>query len=309
MPDTSVADKMRLQTPGQGVALFAALRAREWIKSAFVLAPLLFGGRLGSFLAWRRTLFAAACFSLAASAGYILNDLLDLEQDRVHPLKRFRPLASGRLGSGAAVGMSALLVVSSLAAAYWLSGRFALVLLAYLLLSSFYSLKLKQVALVDALTVAVGFVLRVVAGAVVLEVEASHWLLLCTFLLSLFLAFSKRRYEIASLTPDSMRRHRAVLHDYSLDFLDRINSILLGATLVCYALYTTSTETVRKFGTDQLIYTTPLVIYGILRYYLLTQRQDARTGNPSEILTTDGPLILCVTLWAAACTAIIYRPR
>lgn len=302
MHATKKAEKARA---GGFRALIKAMRPAEWAKSGFVLAPIVFGGRLLEWPAWQAVLMAAGSFSLAASAAYLFNDVMDRRSDAVHPLKRLRPLASGELDVRTACVAALGLALISLAGASLVRPALAVILAVYFGLSLVYTLLLKKLMLVDALAVAAGFVLRVVAGAIAAGVVASHWLLLCTFLLAVFMAFGKRRYEIASLQSEAVL-HRAVLHGYSVQLLDGMNHALLGATIVAYALYTTSDETVQRFRTTALVYTIPFVMYGLLRYYALTQRGDARTGSPSAVALSDLPLIICVLSWAAACAAIIY---
>jgi 4-hydroxybenzoate polyprenyltransferase len=245
-------------------------------------------------------------FCLLSGAVYLFNDVSDRAADRQHPLKARRPIASGRIPPGTAAITALVLVAVSLTAAFWLDRTFGLVALAYLLLLGLYSAVLKHLVILDVLTIAAGFVLRALAGAVVIHVAFSHWLLVLTLLLALFLALSKRRAELVGLA-QSATSHRGTLGEYSEALLDQLIGIVSAATLVAYAFYTISPETVAKFGTDRLIFTLPFPIYGIFRYLFLVHRRNGG-GNPSEALLTDGPLLACFVLWVVSVVAILYGP-
>lgn len=290
--------------PGTAASLARLLRPHQWPKNAFVLAPVLFAQAAHDPTKVGRGLAAAALFSLAASAVYCANDAIDAPRDRLHPKKRLRPVASGAVSRGAALALAVLLAAGSLAGAFALGGGFPTILAVYLLLNLLYSLWLKNVVLLDAILIAISFVLRVLAGAAAIAVPASHWLLLCTLLLALFLSFSKRRAELALLA-DGGGEHRPALAGYTRELLDRFDAILLGATIVAYALYTVSPETVANFGSDRLIYGLPFVIYGLFRYLLLVE-QGRDAGEPGTLAFRDGPLVLCVALWIAFNALAIY---
>jgi 4-hydroxybenzoate polyprenyltransferase len=237
---------------------------------------------------------------------YLLNDVADREKDRLHPRKRERPIASGRLSVPAAVAAAVVLLVLALGASLAISWPVAAVSLAYAVLLTSYSVWLKHVVLVDVLVVAIGFVLRAVGGAVAIDVEISGWLLICTILLALFLALGKRRHEYLALGGEAAT-HRPILAEYSAGLLDQMIAVVTASTVTAYALYTMSLETVAKFHTHLLPATLPFVLYGIFRYlYLLYRKQLG--GNPSELFLNDGPLLVNTILWFVVVLAIIYGP-
>jgi 4-hydroxybenzoate polyprenyltransferase len=282
------------------------LRPSQWTKNLLVFAGLLFGMRLFVPSAVVRALAAFVIFCALSGVVYLLNDILDRDSDRRHPLKAKRPIASGALSvpaaTAAAVVIGALALVASLA----LGWPFALVAAAYLVLQALYSSSLKHVVIIDVLTLSLGFVLRAVAGAVAVNVEFSHWLLVCTILLALFIALNKRRHEITLLADDAAT-HRPILGEYSEYLLDQMIAVVTASTLISYVFYTISPETQEKFGTQWLGLTIPFPLYGIFRYLYLVHRREGG-GSPSELLLADRPLLVCVALWAIAVAAIIYRP-
>jgi len=249
-------------------------------------------------------LAAFVVFCGLSGAIYLLNDVADRDKDRLHPDKRMRPIASGRLSVRVALIAAAVLIVSGLAAAVWVSRPFALVALAYVVLLSAYSAWLKHVVIVDVLVVAIGFVLRAAAGALAIGVAISGWLLICTILLALFLALGKRRHEVLTLE-ESAARHRPILAEYSAGLLDQMIAVVTASTVTAYALYTMSPETVAKFHTSLLPATLPFVLYGVFRYlYLLYHRQLG--GNPSDMVVRDRALVLNTLLWLIVVLLIIY---
>jgi 4-hydroxybenzoate polyprenyltransferase len=284
--------------------LIRSLRPAQWAKNTFVLAPLVFAGGLAAPGALARALAAFAAFCAASSAVYLVNDLRDREQDRNHPHKRLRPIAAGTLPAGAAGGAAVLLAAAAVATALVLGGEFAAALGAYLALQALYTLWLKRVVIVDALAIALGFVLRVYAGAAAVAVAVSPWLFLCTIFLALFLAFSKRRHELVLLA-DGAASQRGVLEEYSPVFLDQMINVVTASAVVCYALYAVAPETVAKHGGRSLLATVPLVLFGIFRYlFLVYQRQEER--NPTEAILRDLPFLINLALWVAAVLAIVY---
>jgi 4-hydroxybenzoate polyprenyltransferase len=285
-------------------ALLVSLRPRQWVKNLFVFGGLVFGQQLVNPAAVWTAVAAFAIFCGLSGAIYLLNDVADRDRDRLHPDKRSRPVASGRLRVGTALAAAATLIAAGLGAAAWLSRPFALVAVAYVVLLSAYSAWLKHVVIVDVLVVAIGFVLRAAAGALVIGVVISSWLLICTVLLALFLALGKRRHEV--LTQEEVAgRHRPVLAEYSAGLLDQMIAVVTASTVTAYALYTMSPETVAKFQTSLLPATLPFVLYGIFRYlYLLYRRQLG--GNPSEIVVHDRALLVNTLLWLVAVLLIIY---
>ncbi len=286
-------------------AVVASLRPRQWVKNLFVFAGLIFSQNLFSPLAWR-AIGAFVIFCGLSGAIYLFNDVADIDKDRRHPVKRQRPIASGVLPRRKALALGGLLLASSLAAAFALSDRFGLVAVGYGALLIAYSAWLKHLVILDVLTVAVGFVLRAVAGAVAVDVEISGWLLICTVLIALFLALGKRRHEYRTLRGEAAA-HRPILAEYSEGFLDQMVAVVTASTVTAYALYTMSPETVAKFHTRLLPLTLPFVLYGVFRYlYLLYRREQG--GNPSDLLLSDRALLVNTVLWIVALIAIIYGP-
>ena len=287
-------------------AVLVSLRPRQWIKNLFVFGGLIFAQKAFTPSAWV-ALGAFAVFCALSGAVYLLNDVADRERDRLHPTKRLRPVASGQLAVRAAVAVALGLVGVSLVAATWISLPFALVAATYAALLGAYSAWLKHLVIVDVLTVASGFVLRAVAGALAIQVAISGWLIICTLLLALFLALGKRRHEVLTLD-GAAARHRPILAEYSAGLLDQMIAVVTASTVTAYALYTMSPETVAKFHTQLLPGTLPFVLYGIFRYlYLLYRRQLG--GTPSDTLLSDRALLVNTALWLAAVLLIIYGTR
>ncbi len=281
------------------------MRPQQWIKNLFLFAALVFSGHLFITGDLARILLGFLFFSLAASGIYIFNDITDLERDKLHPVKSRRPLPSGQITAGAAWGASVFLIAAGLGGSSLLGRPFFLVLLTYVAVNVLYSLYLKNVVILDVMTIAAGFVLRVLGGAVIISVPTSEWLIICTVLLSLFLGFSKRRHELTMLE-SSADNHRSVLQHYSPTFLDQMIGIVTASTVMSYVLYTISEDTVLKFGTKDLIYTVPFVLYGIFRYLYLVHKKD-EGGDPTRLALTDRPLLLNTILWICAASYIIYH--
>ncbi|MEA2692841.1 MAG: hypothetical protein QOJ16_2228 [Acidobacteriota bacterium] len=280
------------------------MRPTQWPKNLFVLAPLVFGRLLGDHAAILHALVALAAFCLASSTVYLINDIKDREEDRNHPLKRHRPLAAGTLSVTAAVVALALLAAAAIALAVSLGTSFALILGGYIVLNVFYTGGLKHVVILDVMIISAGFVLRVLAGAAATGVQVSSWLLLCTIFLSLFLAFSKRRHEI-TLLAEGATSQRRVLDHYSVAFLDQMINVVTASAVVSYALYAVAPETVEKYHTQHLVYTLPMVLFGIFRYlYLMYQQPGER--NPTEAILGDPPFLINMVLWGLAVVLIVY---
>ncbi|MFL5452768.1 MAG: decaprenyl-phosphate phosphoribosyltransferase [Myxococcales bacterium] len=305
MPRDLAPQAVSAAPTGALAALVEALRPRQWTKNAFVFAGLLFGGRLFDREGVLRSVATFGLFCAAASAVYLANDVADREQDALHPLKRARPIASGRLGTAPALATALVLALSALLASAALSRPLFWMVLAYLLSSLLYSAGLKRVHVVEVMIIAAGFVLRAAAGAAVLPVEISPWLLCCTFLLALFLAIAKRRAELSLLGAEA-EQHRTALARYTLPLLDGWLTALTGATIVSYALYTQSPRTIEHFGTTDLLYTLPFVVYALFRYHELVVRRGAG-GDPGNVLARDPGLLIALAGWAATAAAIIYR--
>jgi 4-hydroxybenzoate polyprenyltransferase len=294
--------------PGGSLALqiFHSLRPGQWTKNLVIFAGLLFGRRLFDRIALIDAVFAFVVFCILSGVVYLVNDIADRASDRQHPLKARRPIASGALPVPVAAAAALALGIVGLSAAFGISLAFAGVAAAYLCLQMLYSGPLKHIVIIDVLTIAIGFVLRAVAGAVAVNVEISHWLLVCTILLALFIALAKRRHEIVLLAGGAAN-HRPILGEYSPYLLDQMIGVVTASTLISYIFYTISPETQAKFGTAWLGLTIPFPLYGIFRYlYLVHQREGG--GSPADLLLTDRPLLACVALWALTVAVIIYRP-
>ncbi len=286
--------------------LLISVRPEQWTKNLFVFAGLLFGHRLLDPAAVLFALAAFAIFCALSGAVYLFNDVADREGDRAHPLKRERPIASGELSPRAAIVTAGFLGAAAIQAAFLVRPALAAVAGAYLVILLVYSTLLKHVVIVDVLAIAAGFVLRAVAGAVAVDVPISQWLLVCTTLLALFLALSKRRHEL-TLLADGAVDHRRILEEYSPYLLDQMVGVVTASTLVAYAIYATSAETAERLGTDRLGLTIPFVLYGIFRYlYLVHQKRGG--GSPSALLLADRPLLGCVALWVVSVVLILYTP-
>ena len=286
--------------------LVRSLRPEQWTKNLIIFGGLLFGQRLFDI---HSVLYAAAAFVVfCALSGvvYLLNDVADRDADRRHPLKRHRPIASGELSASAALTAAAVIGTTALAVSFMLRREFGFFAVSYVALLALYSGPLKHVVIVDVLTIAIGFVLRAAAGAAVIDVPISNWLLFITILGALFLALSKRRHELVLLADDATS-HRPILQEYTPYLLDQMISVVTASTLVAYAFYTVNAETVEKFHTTHLGLTLPFLIYGIFRYlYLVHQREGG--GSPAAMLLNDRPLLVCVALWALSVALIIYGP-
>jgi len=267
------------------------MRPRQWVKNVFVLAALLFAwGEKGESLlhteAVTHVIWAVIAFCMASSTIYLVNDLCDVESDRQHPIKRLRPIAAGTLSRGAAMLGAAGCLLVALGLAYWADAERLQVLaciVAYLAINSMYSWKWKHIALVDVFSIAAGFLLRVLAGGFALGSGVSHWLLLCTIFLSLFLALCKRQAEI-DLLGHNRGEHRKILLEYTPEFLGQAVSVLAASAILSYAMYTVADETEAKFGPNHgLWWTVPFVVFGLLRYLLLVQTKRGG-GNPTRVL-------------------------
>jgi 4-hydroxybenzoate polyprenyltransferase len=303
-PSTRFKKASRASRPSGTGGLVTALRPHQWTKNLIVFAGLIFGEHLFDPASGIRAVAAFAVFCALSSAVYLFNDLADREADRLHPIKRFRPIASGAVAPTVAGTTAAILLVAGLGTALLIGRAFAGVAAAYVGLQVVYSVLLKKVVIIDVFTIAGGFVLRAAAGAVAIPVPISPWLLIVTTLLALFLGFSKRRHELVLLA-EQATGHRPSLEEYTPYLLDQMISVVTASTIVAYAFYTVSPETIQKFGTTLLPLTLPFPLYGIFRYlYLVHQREGG--GSPAELLLTDRPLLVCVALWGAAVIALIY---
>lgn len=295
-----------MRAPSTVGLLLVSLRPEQWTKNLLVLAGVVFGGRLLEPPAVAIALAAFAIFCALSGAVYLFNDVADREADRNHPLKRERPIASGQLSTTSAVTAGVVLGVAGVAMAFSIGTQFASVAAAYLAVQILYSFGLKHVVIVDVLMIAAGFVLRAIAGAVAVDVPIGHWLLVCTTLLALFLALSKRRHEL-TLLAEGATDHRRILEEYSPYLLDQMIGVVTSSTLIAYTVYATSSDTAVRLGTAKLGLTIPFVLYGIFRYlYLVHQKRGG--GSPATMLLTDRPLLGCVGLWAASVIVLMYSP-
>lgn len=285
-------------------AVLVSLRPHQWTKNLVVLAALAFSKHLFEPGPLYRALFAFALFCGLSGTVYLLNDVADVERDRLHPTKRLRPIASGALPVRTAAVLAMLLGGACLGLSSLLGAAFASCAAIYLALNLAYSFRLKEVVIVDVLAVSLGFVLRAVAGAVAVAVHISDWLLILTVLLALFLTLAKRRAELTSLSQGASD-HRKILAEYSPYLLDQMISVVTASCVTAYAFYTTAADTREKFQTDRLVWTLPFVLYGIFRYLYLVHQKD-KGGSPTDVLLTDRPLLVAVGLWALAVVAIVY---
>jgi 4-hydroxybenzoate polyprenyltransferase len=284
-----------------------SLRPHQWTKNLIIFAALVFAKELGDPHQLLLSVSAFLTFCLLSGAVYILNDVVDYEKDRFHPIKRDRPIAAGRISRSFGATSGVILYIVALGIAYLIQPAFFGIALVYSAISVGYTYYFKNVAILDVMAISMGFVLRALAGGVVIQVEASFWLLLCTFLLALFLALSKRRHELVFLSEDATK-HRTNLAEYSPYLLDQMIGVVTASCVIAYTLYTVSDETVAKFHTDRLSLTVPFVIFGIFRYlYLIHQKQEG--GNPSVHLYSDKPLLISIILWVLACVGIIYSAQ
>lgn len=273
------------------------LRPHQWVKSGFVLVGLLFGHAWHDVQLVRQVLLAVAAFSLAASTIYVLNDLADRDQDRLHPEKRHRPLASGAVNVLQALLLAGACLFAALMLAHAASPAVLAIVVGYLLLNVGYTLGLKHVVLLDVFIISAGFMLRILAGTLGVGIVPSHWLLLCGLMITLFLGFAKRHAEIAAMAGRG-GSHRQVLDDYDVSLLDKLIGISAAGAIINYSLYTVSPETVAMHGTTHLIYTVPFVVYGIFRYLFLLHRRGGG-GDPAAALLRDPHLIVASAGWLA----------
>ena len=291
------------------IHLIKLARPKQWIKNFFVFAPLLFSRHVFELEYLIPSISAFFIFSLASSAVYIINDIMDVESDRAHPKKKYRPIATGEVSIKQAMVFLIILLGIIITALFFQRPIFSAVIIIYFITNLLYSLKVKSIVLLDVFFISFGFMLRVLGGAAAIAVPISSWMVLTTIFISLFLAISKRRGELSqSINQNNIEKQRKVLKEYSVEFADQLNTIAAAGTIISYALYTVSERTVSTFGTDKLIYTTPFVIYGIFRYmYLMHQKNLGE--SPTTIVTKDLPIILDVMAWFLFSVLIIYRAK
>lgn len=286
-------------------SLLRLLRVPQWIKNFFLFAPLIFSKHLFESSYFWTTTVAFFVFCFISSSVYIINDIADREADKLHPTKRNRPIPAGKISVLQAMTVALLLIVVALVLSKGLSFKFLLVAVMYFVLNLAYSFFLKRVILLDVFIIAAGFMLRVLAGAFAIDVQVSHWLVLCTLFVSVFLAISKRRGEMMLVQSVEGYEGRAVLRDYDVVFIDQMMTIAAAGMAISYALYTVAERTVSIFATENLIFTTVFVLFGIFRYlYLVRVKQT--DDNPTHLLITDAAMLVNVAAWFITCVVIIY---
>jgi len=282
------------------------IRVHQWVKNLFVFVPLLFSLHLFNLFYFFQTLSAFIVFCFASSAIYVINDIVDIEADRAHPVKKNRPLPSGKISKSTAVFLAVfLLILVSISLTYF-NYKFIVLAVTFVVLNILYSFWLKNVVILDIFSIAAGFSIRVLAGAFAIQVPVSSWLLLTTMFISLFLGVMKRRSELALVTENSGMQSRKVLGQYSLNFTDQMATIAATGVIVCYALYSVAPRTVSIFNTERLIYTTPFVVFGIFRFMYL-EYISGKGENTTRTLATDLPMIINFLLYVFATVVIIYK--
>jgi len=283
-----------------------SLRARQWIKNGFIFLPLVFGKKLFVFPANLNTLIAFCLFSLAASSVYLINDIGDIEKDKIHPAKRLRPLAAGHVSTRQAVITASILLALSIPASFLFHIYFGYIVLIYFILNLFYMKILKKIVILDVFSISVFFLLRIISGSIVADVALSHWIIMITMLLALFLGFNKRRQELI-LLEHKAPHHRRVYAQYSRRVIDHIITVITTAIMISYLLYTVDERTVNEFGSNHMLLTVPFVYYGLSRHLFLVHKGEG-DGDPTRILLSDRMMQINVTLWFMVCTALIYYP-
>jgi 4-hydroxybenzoate polyprenyltransferase len=286
-------------------ALIRLLRPSQWLKNGFVFAPLIFSKHLFEIEYFLQSLIAFVAFCLASSLVYINNDILDKEADRLHPEKKKRPIASGEISIAIASSVIAILFALTIFITIKISILFTGIVLFYIVLQTFYSLKLKNVVILDVFIIAMGFMLRVFSGAVAIDVIISHWIVICTLFLSLFLAVSKRRSELVMIQLHKIETKRKVLNEYDINYLNLTLVITATGMAISYSLYTMAERTIETFGTEYLIFTTIFVLFGIFRYLYLVINKGMGE-NPNKILIKDLPMAVNILLYLVTIVSIIY---
>ncbi|HEX8966571.1 MAG TPA: decaprenyl-phosphate phosphoribosyltransferase [Chloroflexota bacterium] len=284
-------------------AVVVALRPRQWTKNGLLFIALAFTLNLQDTALLVRALVGFGCYCALSSAGYLLNDVVDVEADRAHPSKRLRPIAAGQVSVGFAAGLGIALVITGLGVAFLINLLFGVLALAYVLLTAVYSTTLKHIVLLDIFGIAGGFVLRAAAGAVAIDVPISPWLYIATLLGALLIALGKRRTELETLGAEAAVGHRRNLESYSIDFIDQLILVISSAALMTYALYTFSAENLPK--NHSMMLTIPIVLYGLFRYLFLVREGDVGAA-PEDLLFRDRPLLVAVGVWALLAVTILY---
>ena len=286
-------------------AFIRLLRPSQWLKNGFVFAPLIFSKHLFETAYFYHSSVAFAAFCLASSLAYVTNDIVDKEADRLHPEKKKRPIASGEISIATAGAVGAILFAGTIFISLTISVWFTGIVLFYIVLQSFYSLKLKNVVILDVFIIAMGFMLRVFSGAVAINVIISHWIVICTLFLSLFLAVSKRRSELVMIQLHHIETKRKVLTEYDVNYLNFTLVITATGMAISYSLYTMAERTIETFGTEYLIFTTIFVLFGIFRYLYLVMNKGLGE-NPNKILLRDAPMAVNILLYLLTIVSLIY---
>ncbi len=292
------------------MAFVQLLRPHQWIKNVFVFAGLIFGRKLFDLAAVFDALLGFLLLSLVSSTIYIFNDIHDRAEDRLHPRKKYRPIAAGSVSVRGGIVLGLATLVIGLGGSFILNRGFFLVALAYLVLQTLYTLVLKHMVILDVISIGLGFVLRAVAGAVLVNVEISHWLVICTFTLCLFMGFSKRRCELNDLANGAEAgKHRKTLQAYTRDLLNQMTTLTAGIAVISFMLYATDQRTMGELGTDHpvLVYTLPLVVYAVFRFALLVEH--GRVGGPTDVMLRDRPFQVAMILWGGLAMLLVYQGR
>lgn len=285
--------------------IIISMRPRQWFKNLFLFAGLVFSLHLLHLDYFFRTLIAFFLFSLLTGSVYIINDLVDFEKDKKHPKKSNRPIASLKLAKSTAVFAVIILLPITISAGFFLNTKYGIIQIVYFILQLFYSFYGKNIVILDVMLISFGFVIRAVAGSFVIDIGISHWLLICTLLLSIFLALCKRRHELVYTDIKSNAETRAVLSEYRVDMIDQMISIATASTLMAYILYTISQDVVMKFRTTNLLFTIPMVLFGIFRYlYIVYVLKDGE--SPERVVLSDTAMIINIVLWFVAVVMILY---
>ena len=284
-------------------AIIKMMRPKHWVKNIFVFAPMFFSATI-SIDTLAITVFVFIAFSLIASSVYIFNDIFDRENDRQHPVKRFRPLPSGELEVPLAAVVSALLFSASFSFSFTINKNIAYLIMLYAIINILYSIWLKHIVIIDVFCVASGFVLRILAGAIAANVRASPWILICTLLLALFMALGKRRHELILLEGESTN-HRIVLGEYTPYLVDQLIAVITPLTVISYVLYTLDHKTIERFGSDYLFVTAGFVMLGVFRYLYIIHKRDL-AGSPVELIFRDRPFLVIIFVWMVSVLLAIY---
>lgn len=287
--------------------MLAALRLKQWVKNFFVIAPLFFSQKITEVPILARVSLAFFVFCLLSSSTYLINDVFDIQEDKNHPEKSKRPVASGKVSVTAAISLSVILLLVAVVCSRFIGRQFLGLGLTYWAINIFYTFYLRRLPILDVICIASGFVLRVIAGGIAVTVPASRWIFVTTMFLSLFLGFAKRRGEIDLSGNNQNQTSRAVLKSYSIELLDQFLVICAAAAIMSYALFALSDYALARFGTYNLIYTIPFVIYGVFRYFYLIHFSRSYE-NPTEVLFKDKPLVFTVILWVI-CALFIIAPK